>query len=352
MKTLCNTILFLLLPALLLANTNENGKHKKEKRITKAYLVNSDAGIDIQNSYGSIYVTTWDEDKIELDILIKVSGNDEEWVENRIASIDVEINAFKNLVSARTVIGNAIKNSRGSSSMEINYTIKIPKKGSVKLSNKYGNIIVSDLIGLANISCKYGKVTLAQLGSTSNVIDLDYVDAASIGKIAAGSINAGYSKVNVADFGRLTFNSRYTDFNAQDGDALTYDSNYGKINLARIGNVQGNGNYLTVIVAELVGNLDIETRYSNVKIGNIAASGGNVNVNGGYTTVEAGFSPGYAFDFDINGKYTNIKLDGDLQVNTRHDSDKSKIFKGFHRKSGANKFTVNSDYGNIKLWKN
>lgn len=352
MKTLCNTILFLLLPALLLANTGDNGNHKKEKRITKAYLVNSDAGIDIQNSYGSIYVTTWDEDKIELDILIKVSGTDEEWVEKRIASIDIEINALKNLVSAETVIGNSIKSTRGGSSMEINYTIKIPKKGSVKLSNKYGNIIASDLIGSANISCKYGKVTLAKLGSNNNVIDLAYVDAASIEKIATGSIDARYSKVNVADFGKLAFTSRYTDLNAQSGDALNYESNYGKINLARIGNIRGNGNYLTVVVAELAGNFDIETRYSTVKIGNIAPSGGNINVNGNYTTVEAGFNPGYAFDFDITGSYSNIKLDGDLQVNTRHDSDKTKIFKGFYRKSGANKVAINSDYGNITLSKN
>lgn len=352
MKTLCNTILFLLLPALLLANTGENGKHKKEKRITKAYLVNSDAGIDIKNSYGNIYVTTWDEDKIELDILIKVSGDDEDWVEKRIASITVEINALKNLVSAETVIGNSIKSSRGGNSMEINYTVKIPRKGSVKLSNKYGNIITSDLIGSANISCKYGKVTLARLSSNNNAIDLEYVDAASIGKIAVGSIDARYSKVNVADFDRLAFNSKYTDLNAESGDALSYSSDYGKINLARIGNINGNGNYLTIIVAELTKNLEIETRYSNVKIGNIAASGGNINVNGGYTSVEAGFSPGYAFDFDINGKYSNIKLDGDLQVNTRHDSDKAKVFKGFHRKSGANRVTINSDYGNINLWKN
>jgi hypothetical protein len=40
----------------------------------KAYYVNSDAGINIDNSYGNVTLSTWDEDKIELDINIKVSG--------------------------------------------------------------------------------------------------------------------------------------------------------------------------------------------------------------------------------------------------------------------------------------
>ena len=70
---------------------NEEPPFVKQKVINKAYLVKPDAGINIDNAYGNISVSTWNEDKIELDILIKVSGDSEKWVNRRIEGIDVKI---------------------------------------------------------------------------------------------------------------------------------------------------------------------------------------------------------------------------------------------------------------------
>ena len=230
-KIIC---LLLLMPAILLAENPKMGKYNKQKNIRKAYIVNTDAGIDITNSYGSIYVTTWDEDKVELDILIKVSGDNEEWANTRLNDIDIDINALKNLVSARTIIGNSKNKSGRNNSIEINYTIKIPKKGSVKLSNKYGNIVTTDLWGNANVNCKYGNVTLGKLNSITNSINVDYANNTDIEFVKTGTINSKYSKVSIGSFERIDFNSSYTDWNAQKGEILKYNCNYGKI---KIGNI-------------------------------------------------------------------------------------------------------------------
>jgi hypothetical protein len=53
-------ILSLLIPFLGFSN-NDDWAFTKQKNIKKAYLVNADAGINIDNYYGNIYVTTWDE---------------------------------------------------------------------------------------------------------------------------------------------------------------------------------------------------------------------------------------------------------------------------------------------------
>ncbi len=50
------------------------------------------------------------------------------------------------MVTAVTKIGNSTLKSKGSSnSFEINYVIKIPKNGTVKSTNKYGNITTLNL---------------------------------------------------------------------------------------------------------------------------------------------------------------------------------------------------------------
>ena len=140
-------ILFILIP--LLGFSNDDTYVSKQKNIKKTYIVNSNAGIDIDNKYGNISVSTWDEDKIDLDITIKVSGGNEDWVNEKLNSIDININALKSMVSAVTSIGNTALKSKGSSnSFEINYIIKklmVKFKCSRQLRVDWENIIAVSL---------------------------------------------------------------------------------------------------------------------------------------------------------------------------------------------------------------
>lgn len=335
-----------------MAHGIEEGKYNKQKRINKAYAVNSDAGIDIENTFGPVFVTTWDEDKIELDITIKVSGNNEEWVNKRLESIDVDINALTNLVSATTKIGNVSGRSGNGNSMEISYTIKIPKKGAMKVSNKYGDVLSSDIFGPVKLNVKYGNVKLAKLNSAGNTLDMEYCGSVNIERIKSGSIHANYSKVNIGSYDNLTVNSNYTDITAIDGDNIKYDSNYGKLNFQKIGNLEGNGDYLTVVAGELSGNLSISASYTNIKVSNVTAAAKNIYVTGGYNTVDLRYADGYDFDFEVNGKYTNMNFDDNLQVNSKQETNKDKVFKGFHKKQGGGKVIIVGKYGNVTLKSN
>ena len=158
MKKQFSIFIFLLLIPFFGYSSESDFNYSKQKNINKAYYVNSNATLAIENSYGNISVTTWNQDKIELDISIKVSGDNENWVNQRINDIDIDIIALKGMVTAKTVFGNSSSKNQGrNNSFEINFTLKIPKNGSVKLNNKYGNISTSDIFADADIKCKYGK---------------------------------------------------------------------------------------------------------------------------------------------------------------------------------------------------
>ena len=175
MKKLYKTIVVLLLLPIF-GFANDDAIITKQKNIKKAFIVNADAGINVTNSYGTVFVTTWDEDKIELDILIKVSGDSENWVNQRLNDITVDIIGLKSLVTAKTQIENNNYRSKGrNNSFEINYVIKIPKNGGVTIDNKYGNISTTDLNAPTNILCKYGKITLGKLTNLSNLIKISLI---------------------------------------------------------------------------------------------------------------------------------------------------------------------------------
>lgn len=351
MKKLHNLLFLLLfLPAMLLANGIDVGKYSKQKTIRKAYIVNADAGIDIKNAYGNVTVTTWDEDKIELDILIKVSGDNEDWVEKRLSDIDVSIEALKSMVSAETKIAKSGGGGRNNS-MEINYTIKIPKNGSVKINNSYGSIITGDLNANATLSCQYGKIELGKLSGTLSVIHIDYCSKSTIESVRNANIYADYSGLTINDFNKIVLKADYTNINFGAGNDLKYTCSYGKLLLGKIDNIDGNGDYLSINIAEVANKLNINTKYGKIAVDALSAKFSQVNITSGYTSVSLGYDPAASFDFDVLTKYSNFNYPDGLEVTSKQETSGSKTYKGYYKKSGDNKITVRSEYGNVTLAK-
>ncbi|MEM9680753.1 MAG: hypothetical protein AAF901_10560, partial [Bacteroidota bacterium] len=173
----------LLVPSIALANVNEipvAAKHVKEKSIQKTFNVNSNATLKVKNSYGNIDVITWDENRIEFDIIIKVSGNNEDKVNEKLNDIDVEFSSSNDMVSAVTRFGKKRSNSwwnwsgKKKLKIEVNYVIKAPITNNVVLNNDYGAINLDKLEGKANLNCDYGKITTKELMADDNVINFDY----------------------------------------------------------------------------------------------------------------------------------------------------------------------------------
>lgn len=353
MKTSYKKIFILLLiPYCLVAKGIDLGKFTKQKTINKAYIVNADAGIDITNSYGNVFVTTWDEDKIELDIVIKVSGDNEEWVTKRINDIDVTIDALKNLVTSKTKITNSRYHNNGNkNSFEINYIIKIPKNGGVKINNKYGDIISGDLFANTTINCEYGKITLAKLNGNINDITIGYCSKSTIEFVKNATINADYSGLSIIEFGKINLSADYTNLSFTAGNELKYNCSYGKLNLGKVNTILGNGDYVTIHINQIFRNLTIETSYSKITIEEIDAKANNIAINSDYTAVDLGYDSDYVFDFDVNIKYADFKFENELTVSSKQVSNSSKSYQGFNKKSGENKVSITSQYGKISLLK-
>jgi hypothetical protein len=320
--------------------------HSKQKIIKKTYFVNSDAGLYIDNSYGTISVTTWDEDKTELDIVIKVSGDNENWVNQRLTDINIDIIALKGLITAKTILGNSSYKSNGkNNSFQINYTLKIPKNGSVKLHNKYGNITTADLFSEAEIKCKYGKIALGRLSGNSNNVLVEYCSNSTISYLKNASIIAKYSNLKIGEVIKLDLTSDYTDIEIQESDAIKYSSKYGTIKIQNVKSLDASGNYLTLKIGELSNTLKLSTKYSNVTIGTISAKANSIAIAAGYTGLNIGFDANFAFDFNVSVKYASFKHDNELEIDSKEDSNNWKKYCGLYKKKGVNNITIMSDYG-------
>jgi len=361
MKTLLfkyAAILLLVAPMILSANDGKiKGKYTKEKTIKKEYDVNSDALLKINNSYGNLNLTSWNEDRIVIEIHIKTSGNNEEKVQKKLDNINVDFEASSSMVSAKTIF-NKNKSSWGwnrsnNVNMQINYTIKMPIKNSVHLNNDYGNIILDRVDGHAKINCDYGRLEIGELRGRNNYLNFDYTSKSSIGYINSGEIKADYSGFTIEKAGDLRVNADYTNSTIHQMENLQYSSDYGNIEVGEANNVEGSGDYINVKLGTIHGNVDVSADYGSLRIKNMAEDAGNMRISSDYTGVKIGYAPNYHFDFEIRTEYAGVSGKDEFEINISTEKSNNRYYKGYHGSDNSgNSVSIDSEYGGVSFTKN
>jgi hypothetical protein len=363
MKTLLfkyATALLLVAPMILSANDGKlKGKFSKEKTIKKEYNVNSDALLKVNNSYGNLNITSWNENRILIEVHIKTSGNNEDKVQKKLDDITVDFEATSSMVSAKTMF-NKNKSSWGwnwgnnnNVNMQINYTIKIPIKNSVHLNNDYGNIILDRVDGHAKINCDYGRLEIGELRGRNNYLNFDYTSKSSIGYINSGEIKADYSGFTIEKAGDLIVNADYTNSTINQMENLQYSSDYGNIEVGEANNVEGNGDYINVKLGTIHGNVDVNSDYGSLRIKDMAEDAGDLRVSSDYTGVKIGYSPGYHFDFEIRTEYAGVSGKDEFEINISTEKSNNRYYKGYHGKpNSGNSVSIDSEYGGVSFTKN
>ncbi|MHA7057344.1 DUF4097 family beta strand repeat-containing protein [Aquimarina sp. M1] len=360
-KIIC--ILFLV-PAITIASGDNGmkGKYTKEKSLKKEFSVSSDALLKISNDYGNLDVTSWNQNRIVMEISIKVNGNDEEKVIQKLESIDVVFEATSQLVSAKTTFDkdgkswwSKLSDGWGGSNikMEINYTVKVPATNSIDLSNDYGSITLDKIKGNARINCDYGQIIIGELMGNDNYISIDYTHNSTIKYIKNGKINADYSDFILENGEEILLNADYTQSTIKAVKELNYNCDYGSLKVENVVIFKGNGDYLDTNIGNVSKEIDINSDYGSIDIQNLEATTKNVTIRTDYTGVDIGYSANLNFDFIIKTSYGGINLDDDINTLKKNKDNSSKDYQGYHgQKNNGATISIYTSYGGVKLRKN
>lgn len=350
--------MFMVLPMLSLAGPI-NGKwdYEKTKTIKKEFDVNADASLSIKNKYGNVDVISWDQNRVEIEVTITVSGNNESKVIDRLSKINVNFESSKSAVSAKTNIENNSKgwyNSNNKMNYQINYKVKVPVTNSVGLENDYGTISLNEIKGQAKIDCDYGKILIGNLYHENNTINIDYTSDSEIELINGGTINADYSKFRIVKAKKIELNADYTDSEFGQMEDLTFACDYGKLEVERANNIQGNGDYVTIRIGTIYKNLSIDADYGGIKVDKLMKGFENVSIHSDYAGVKIGMDKDISFNFTGKSSYGGFDIEGeDVTYLKKVVKSNSKYYEGFvkQQNSGA-KVDISSEYGSIKLYNN
>lgn len=353
-------ILLILLPAVALANdANLRGKHTKEKKIKKQFEVSEKALLKINNRYGNVDITTWNQNSIAIEVTIITNGNNEEDVQKRLDEITVEFNATKSQVSAETLIAKKKSNwsfwgsNTGNVNMKINYLVKMPISNSLHVKNDYGAISLNEINGNANISCNYGSFILGDLNGSENYLQFDYTTKSSINFINQATINADYSEYEINKANNISYKGDYTRVLIQDiREKIDFETSYGKIHINAAHSVIGESRYVTSTYGEISNSLELDSKYGRITVDELKKGFKNVFINAKYTSIEIGFNADANFDLETNLSYANLSGQNNFEFSVQHTYNTNKDFKGHYGtpKSG-NSVQIVSGYGGVTLRK-
>ena len=350
--------IFLVVPMLSIANPKKNkGDYEKTKTIKKEFDVNADALLSIKNKYGNVDVISWDQNRVEIEVTITVSGNNESKVIDRLSKINVNFENSRSAVSAKTTIDNGSRSwysSNNKMNYQIDYKVKVPVTNSVDLNNDYGTISLNEIKGKAEINCDYGKILIGSLYHEDNSINIDYTSDSEIELMNGGSINADYSKFRIEKAKRIELNADYTDSEFVHVEDLDFVCDYGKLVVGEANNIDGHGDYLTIRLGTIYKNLSIDADYGGIKVDKLMKGFESVRIHSDYAGIKIGMDNDMAFDFIGKSSYGGFDIEGDnVTYLKKVVKSTSKYYEGFVKQenSGA-KIDISSEYGSVNLYKN
>ena len=352
------TFLFLLFP-LIVSAFNDKKKHEKSRIIKKEYTVNADAKLSIDNKYGNLNITTWNKNRIEIEVTITVKGDDLDRVEDRLATIEIDFNASSSFVSAKTQFEKeksswSFWKKSDNLNYQINYTVKMPITNAVNLDNDYGSIFLGNITGKADINCDYGKIALGELSADNNNISLDYCSSSSIVYVNSGNINVDYSKITIQKAGNLKVNTDYSTIKIESVEDIDFNSDYGSVSIDEATNVNGNADYVGLSFGTIRKNLIIDTEYGAISVKRLVKGFENVDIDGEYAGIRIVVDEDAIFDFTFNLEYASFKANDDkMEFYKKITKSSKKYYEGKYGRGNSNsRIKINSQYGGVSIKEN
>jgi len=350
--------IFMVFPILVMGNPI-HGKwdYEKTKTIKKEFDVNADALLNVKNKYGNIDVISWDQNRVEIEVTITVSGNNEAKVVDRLSKISVNFESSRSAVSAKTSIENSSKgwyNSKNKMNYQINYKVKVPVTNSVNFNNDYGTITLNEIKGKADINCDYGKILIGSLYHENNNINIDYTSDSEIEFMNGGSINADYSKFRIEKAKKIELNADYTDSEFVHLEDLDFNCDYGKLVVDQANNIDGNGDYLTIRLGKIYKKLSVDADYGGIKVEKLMNGFESVRIHSDYAGIKIGMDTDLSFNFIGKSSYGGFDIEGEnVTYLKKVVKSTSKYYEGFvNQENSGSSIDISSEYGSVKLYKN
>lgn len=277
MDTLCKKLLWLGLSLIMCASVT--AQEKVSKKITKTYALTNSGELHLENKYGNINITGWDKDEVTVEVSISVNHRKKENAEGllkRINPIFRESDAFVSVAyhieeKSSSWFSRFIEETNpfdfNKSNLQIDYTVYMPAKAELKVTNTFGDVLIEDWSGKLKALVEHGDVWISEnLNKADITMRYGKLRAKNIGY---GNLDLRNGNIDMENATSLRINSSGTNMELNAINSLELYSNKDEINIAETGTLYGTLRFSTVELTRLESSVNLSMKIADFRISGI-----------------------------------------------------------------------------------
>lgn len=338
------------------------------KTIKKDFDITADGNTSISNKHGKVEINTWNQNKVKIEVLIKVETSKEANAQKALDAIDIQFSNSANSVSAETVFDKILDNfwsNNNQAKLSVDYVVYLPATNNLELRHKHGHASIDDMTAKVMIEFRHGEFRAGQLGSEAK-IDMAHSNGSfsSTGPLKA---SVSHGKLSAETTGEADLDIRHATFQLRTGGLVsstsghshlllgditgfeTHSSSHDRIQIKTAEMVQVNGSHTTMKIekASKVLNLDMSHGGCSVGLGNDFSE---VNLVGSHTSFGVDIASGAAFKMEASTEYGGLSYPNGMDVQYHVEKNNSKTIKGSLGGSNSNSLLkARLSHGSLKV---
>ncbi len=347
-----------------------------EKKLSETFPISDNGTVRLDNRYGEIQVNTWNQSRVQIDVLIRVEADSESDFQDMLKRIDVSLSGSNNRVSGVTTIESRrsasswwgfITGDSHSDDFKIYYTVNLPAtvqlevdarycdvalpnlSGTTRLDVGYGDLVAGRLSGKSEVDVSYGSARIEQLGNNS-AVKLRYSEG-SLRSAGDLTYDGRYSEMSFGTVGVLRLDVGYEEVEVETAESVYLQGNYNDLTVGTVGSVNLSGNYTDFEFGTVTNSLVMEGNYGDIDVDRLAAGFSEVRIRLNYGDVKIDVDNPAGYELNLKTRYGDIDVPTtDLSPRNISSEGSSKSVTGKKAGTGSGRINIEINYGDIEIY--
>lgn len=341
-----------------------NAQFSETREFEKRFRIQPDTRIEITNKYGFIELNTWNKDSVYIKVEIKVEEKKLDKLEKTLDGIDFDFTNSPHYLIARTLVGetrNQLENElikfkesllQAGGNVTIDCKVWLPDNHELRIENKFGDILMGDYSGAVDIDLSNGKLRAKSIKTKLN-LNLNFADA-TLANVVNGRIYSNYSDIYIKESGMLRFDSKSSTIEILQSTRVDADSRRDKYRIRLINQIEGDGNFSSFRISNLMKTAKLRTSYGDIEMENVDPKFENIYLESRSTDVNLYFDSESKFNFEVTESKSGldfgreVKIMDTVELDPKDKKNKHKCSFG-DKPTGVDKLIINSVSGEINI---
>jgi hypothetical protein len=350
MKTLFKITIFALLMTLAFGIRGAKAHEEYTKVVKKEYPIPADGQLTISNKFGKVHINTWEKNAVSFEITVTAEAPDSKTADKILGMVDFVFNVYPTTLEAKTRFGENV--NQGRSSFRVDYMVNIPSGISLNVTNKFGDVFISEITGKTKLDVSYGNLEANKLGNSDNMVEVGF-GKAQISWSKGAVIVLKYSQLEIGYSGSLYLDSKFSDISSGEIISANLNAEGGEISLEKSSALKSKCKFTTLDIGKVEKSINLDIQYGSCKIHEVPSDFTSIVVTNQYADVSIGINEAANYQLDAELKYCEIQYPSEKsKFSFRSVSPTENILKGIigsGSENPASRVQVRSSYGNISL---